>query len=125
MDGLPEELPHQVQLEGGLDGGAAALRGDRRGQLVLAVVDDAQRALEDETPAIGVGGAPGGLRALGGAVGQVDLRDRRDGYGRELLTVVRIEVDDVPGTAAGPPFTADVLVGQLFKVGVVGHAIPI
>ena len=69
----------QMQLEAHLDERAADLRGDRLGQLRLAVVDDPQRALEDEPPGVRIGGAPLPLRALGGAVGLVDLLDRGDG----------------------------------------------
>lgn len=85
-----------MQLEADLDERAADLRGDRLGQLRLTVVDDPQRALEDEPPGVRIGGAPLPLCALGGTVGLVDLLDRGDGYGGQLLPVIRIEVDDVP-----------------------------
>ncbi|MGC0348914.1 hypothetical protein RKD34_004494 [Streptomyces sp. SAI-218] len=122
VDRLAQELLGEVQLEGGLEAGAAELRDDRLGDLPLTLLDQPERLLEHRATGVGVGPGPLLLRTGGGPVGVVDLFDRGYGDRRQLLVVVRVEVDDVPGTGTRAPLTVDVLLGQVGEVR--RHVIP-
>jgi hypothetical protein len=121
LDRLAEELLGQVQFEGGLQPGAAELGDDGLTDLRFALLDEVQRLLQNGPPAVRVGLRPRVLGALGGAVGLVDLVGGGDRDRCELLSVERVEVDDVPGPLPRPPLAVDVLVGQVSEEG---HEIP-
>jgi hypothetical protein len=122
VDRLAQELLDEVQLEAGLQERAAEFGDDHLGDLLLAVLDDPQGLLEHGTAGVGVGRGPRLLGAGGRLVRLVDLVDRGYGDRRELLAVVRVEVDDVPGAGARAPLTVDVLLSQVGEVG--RHVIP-
>lgn len=119
---LAQELLGEVQFEAGLGAGAAQLGDDHLGDLRLALLQEPQGLLEHRAPGVGVGGRPVPLGALGGAVGQVHLVHGGDGDRRELLAVVRVAVDDLPGPGARTPLAVDVLLGQVREVG--RHVLP-
>ncbi|GAA3091024.1 hypothetical protein GCM10020254_39980 [Streptomyces goshikiensis] len=121
LDRLADELLGEVDLVLGLGTGPAELVDHRLDDFLLALLGDPQGAFEDLASGVRAGGGPFPLGPLGGAVGLVHLLDGGHGDGRELLTVVRIDVDDVPRTGSGQPFAVYVLVGH---VGEYGHAIP-
>jgi hypothetical protein len=122
LDRLAQELLGEVQLEAGLQMRAAQLGDDRLGDLGLALLDEAQGLLEHGAAGVGIGGGPLLLGALGGPVGLIYLVDRGYGDRGQLLAVVRVEVDDVPGPGPRAPLTVDVLLGQVGEVG--RHVIP-
>jgi hypothetical protein len=111
-----------VQFEAGLQMCAAELRDDHLGDLLLALLDDPQGLLEHGTTRVRVRRGPFLLGAGGGLVGLIHLVDRGYRDRRELLTVVRVEVDDVPGAGTGTPLAVDVLLSQVGEVG--RHVIP-
>jgi hypothetical protein len=113
LDRLTQELAGQVQFEPRLEPGATELCDDRLGDLLRALLDQAQGTLEHQPPGVGVDLGPLLLRTLGGTVGLVHLLDRGHGYGSEFVPVVGIEVDDVPGPATGPPLAINVLKRQI------------
>jgi hypothetical protein len=122
VDRLAQELLGEVQLEAGLDAGAAQLRDDQVRYLLLTVLYEPERPLEDRAPGVGVGLGPLLLGAGGGPVGLVHLVDRGHRDRGQLLVVVGVEVDDVPGAGARAPLAVDVLLGQVGEVG--RHVIP-
>jgi hypothetical protein len=96
VNGLAQEFLGLVEFDVRLQTRAADLGDERLADLLLVVLDDADRALEDLPPGVRVGLGPFTLVTLGGTVGVVDLLGRGVGDGGELLVVVRNEVDDVP-----------------------------
>ncbi len=120
-DRLAQELGGAVDLVPCARPGAAQFVDDRLGDLLGALAGDTERAFEDGSPLVRVDRGPLLLRPLGGPVGAVDLQRGGHGDGGEFLTVVGIEIDDVPRAAAGQPLAVDVLVGQFMEEG---HAIP-
>ncbi len=122
VDRLAQELLGQVEFEGGLPEGAAGLGHEDLADLGLALLDQPQHLLEHRAAGVGVGGGPLLLRAGGGPVRLVHLVGRGDGDRGQLLAVVRIEVDDVPGPCAWTPLAVDVLLSQVGEVG--RHVIP-
>src|SRR5690606_3033597 len=83
---------------------------------------DLQRLLEHRPAGVRVGGRPLLLGPLRRPVRLVDLADRGYGDRGQLLVVVRVEVDDVPGAGARAPLTVDVLLCQVGEVR--RHVIP-
>lgn len=120
-DRLAQELRRAPDLVPGPHPGAAQFVDDRLGDLLRALTGDAERAFEDGATLVRIDGGPFPLGPLGGPVGPVDLQRGGHGDGGEFLTVVGIEIDDVPRAAAGQPLAVDVLVGQFMEEG---HAIP-
>ncbi|GAA3298814.1 hypothetical protein GCM10020295_35350 [Streptomyces cinereospinus] len=115
--GLTQELLGEVQFEGGLHARAAQFGDDRLGELRLPVLDQPQHLLQDGAAGVRPGRGPVPLGAGGGAVGLIYLVDRGYGDRGQLLTVVGVDVDDVPGTGARAPLAVDVLLSQVGEVG--------
>jgi hypothetical protein len=117
MDRLAQELLGEVEFEARLQMRTAELGDDRLGDLLLAVLDDPQSLLEHRTPCVRVGRGPFLLSTGGCLVGLIHLVDRGYGDRRQFLAVVRVEVDDVPGTRPRTPLSVDVLLSQVREVG--------